>query len=104
MKILNTSTTIGLSLVFLFATSCSSSNLEIIKSAAPSIWEKHGFQVVAYEGYTWGIGGFGPYGGACVYHRLKKEPDNGLTYSGYIQRWGDEFHVYGPVTAELILR
>lgn len=81
---------------------CSSSNLEETKAAAPARWESQGFTVVDYEGYTWGGWLGGSYGGANVWHRLRKVPDNGITYSGYVQRWGDEFHVYGPHAIDAI--
>ena len=76
---------------------CSSSNLEYVKENAPAKWEVQGFQVIDYEGFKWGKLGFGTsYGGAYVWHRLKKIPDNGVTYSGCMQLWGDELQVYGP--------
>lgn len=81
---------------------CSSANLEEGKKVSAEVWRAHGFEVVAYEGYKW-CKGFGAYGGACVWSRLKKIPDNGVTYSGYIQRWGDEWHVYGPLATEVYL-
>ena len=89
--------------VLLAAAGCSSGNLEAVKQKAPEVWQAQGFEAVAYEGYHWGFWGMGTnYGGACVWHRLKKVPDNGITYSGYVQRWGDEFNVYGPYAADAI--
>jgi len=82
---------------------CSSGNLVDVKVKAPEVWKQNGFEVVAYEGFTWGFGGLGTkYGGAHVWHRLKKIPDNGITYSGFIIRWGDEYHVYGPLAIDAI--
>ena len=81
----------------------SSSNLDWVKQRADKTWKEQGFEIVAYEGFQWGMGGFGtPYGGAKVWYRLRKVPDNGLTYSGLLQRWGDEVHVYGPEHAETV--
>ncbi len=80
-------------------TGCSSSNVDELKTVAPDVWAKQGFETVAYEGYKFGPGGIPPlseYGGAKVWNRLKKVPDNGVTYSGSIQKWGNEYHVYGP--------
>ena len=71
----------------------------ITNDLARETWEKQGFKVVAYEGYSWGCGCVN-YGGAQVWHRLKKIPDNGVTYSGFLVKWGDEIHVYGPKALE----
>lgn len=83
---------------------CSSGNIDYVKKNAPEKWKTQGFEVVDYEGFKWGFWGiFGSeYGGACVWHRLKKIPDNGITYSGCIERWGDELHVYGPIAIDAI--
>lgn len=79
--------------LFLLCFSCTPMNHEDTKAAAPGVWAKQGFTVVSYEGYQWGkFGPFG-YGGAEVWHRLERK---GFLYSGYIQKWGDEYHVYGP--------
>lgn len=81
----------------------SSSNIAWVKERAAAKWRAQGFEVVDYEGHQWGTGGYGtPYGGAKVWHRLRKIPDNGITYSGYLERWGDELHVYGPTAADAI--
>jgi len=82
-------------LIPLALVACSPANVDYVKERADAKWAKQGYEVVDYEGYQWGIGGFS-YGGANVWYRLKKNPDNGRTYSGHLQRWGDELHVYGP--------
>lgn len=88
--------------LLLIVISCSSGNVDYIKKQANEIWIQQGFAVVAYEGYQWG-GCIGPYyGGAKVWYRLKKIPDNGLTYSGSLYRWGNEIHVYGPHAIDAI--
>lgn len=81
---------------------CSSGNLDYVKAHAPEKWKQQGFDIVDYEGFQWGFWGIGQYGGAHVWYRLRKIPDNGITYSGYIQRWGDELHVYGPNAIDAI--
>lgn len=86
-------------LLLLLITSCSG-NIDYVKDRSVEKWRKQGFEVIDYEGYKFGLYGFGPYGGADVWYRLKKIPDNGLTYSGYIKRWGNELHVYGPKSVE----
>ena len=80
-----------------------SGNKEWLKENAASKWEKQGFEVVDYEGWQFSFGiPYTEYGGAKVWHRLRKIPDNGITYSGFLKRWGDEIHVYGPSAADAI--
>jgi hypothetical protein len=75
--------------------SCGSTNVEYVKERACAKWEAQGYECVDYEGYQWSPGVFS-YGRGDVSHRLKRVPDNGIRYSGKIERWGDELHVYGP--------
>jgi len=76
---------------------------EFLKSNATEKWVKQGFEVIDYEGWQLGFGIVGTsYGGARVWHRLRKIPDNGITYSGSLLRWGNEIHVYGPDAVEAI--
>lgn len=82
--------------------SCSSGNKEWIEERAVDKWQKQGFEVVDYEGFEWGWWGLTSYGGAKVWYRLKKIPDNGITYSGYLSRWGNELQVYGPKACDTI--
>jgi len=50
------------------------------------------------------MGGYGTkFGGAKAWYRLRKIPDNRFTYDGYLIRWGDEVHVYGPDVTEPIV-
>lgn len=73
-----------------------SENKEWLQDKAAAKWQAQGFQVIDYQGYHWGLVMHGTtYGGASVYHMLKKIPDNGITYGGHVRRWGDEIHVYG---------
>lgn len=81
----------------------SATNVSYIKLHAKEKWAKQGFEVVDYEGYNWSFGGYGtPFGGGKVWHRLRKIPDNGITYSGFLIRWGEELHVYGPKACDAI--
>ncbi len=102
MKLLNIYLIVLLFISFLVG--CSSNNLQNTKDKAPEVWKQIGFKVVGYEGFQWGKWGiFGStYGGACVWHRLEKIPDNGIAYSGYIQRWGNEYHIYGLYAIDAI--
>jgi hypothetical protein len=86
----------------LLTAACSPMNKDEVQKAAPAKWKAQGFEVVDYEGFEWGFWGPFGYGGARVWHRLRKSPDNGITYSGYIQKWGDEYHVYGPIAQDAI--
>lgn len=81
---------------------CSSGNLDHVKQRAEARWLEYGMEPIAYEGYQWGFWGLNDYGGAKVWHRLRSIPDNGITYTGYIQRWGDELHIYGPFAIDAI--
>ena len=81
---------------------CSSGNLDHVKEHGPEKWNEIGFQVVGYEGFEWGFWGLNHYGGAEVWWRLKRIPDNGISYTGYIQRWGNELHVFGPTATDAI--
>lgn len=79
----------------------SSGNLDYVKEHANETWERYGFKVIAYEGYQWGFFGHNSYGGAKVWYRLER-PDNTITYTGSLQRWGDEIHIYGPIAIDAI--
>jgi hypothetical protein len=83
---------------------CTADNASYVKERGPEVWRSVGFEPVGYEGYTFGLG-VGEYGGAKVWWTLKKVPDNGLTYSGYLQRWGSEIHVYNqkPIEGNLVM-
>jgi hypothetical protein len=83
-------------------TACSSGNLDYVKERANKRFKDYGFDVVAYDGYKWGFWGFNSYGGADVWYRIKNIPDNGITYTAYLNRWGDEIHIYGPFAIDAI--
>ena len=67
-------------------------NLEYVKDHAVQRWQQVGYQVVGYEGYQGGATWWRNYGGARVYYTLRREGSS-ATYSGYLQRWGDEIRV-----------
>jgi hypothetical protein len=90
------------SLVGLSLASCSSQNIEYVKGCSSETWRAVGYEIIGYEGYQWGFWGWFGYGGAHVWHSLKRTPDNGIIYTGHIQRWGDECHVYGPRAIDAI--
>ena len=79
----------------LWLAGCSRGNLQDVKDHAANRWAEMGFDVVGYDGYNWGFWGFNDYGGAEVWYVLKKKGDvAGITYGGYLQKWGDEYHMY----------
>ncbi|KKM00704.1 hypothetical protein LCGC14_1801710 [marine sediment metagenome] len=71
-------------------------DIKRIRMEASPVWESQGFKVLAYEGWNYDLTPWPGYGGAHVWFRLQKIPDNGITYSGSLVEWGDEIHVYGP--------
>jgi hypothetical protein len=96
-------TLIILGVALLALVSGSPANLEYVKERAPARWKEVGFEVVGYQGHQWGALGYGTnYGGAKVWFELRKIPDNGITYSGNLQRWGDSLEVYGPTARDAI--
>ena len=90
-------------LVVLCLGGCGYWNKDYVHSNSEQKWREQGWDPVAYEGYQWGLGvPFTGYGGAKVWYRLRNVPDNGITYSGYLVRWGNELHVYGPHAKDAI--
>lgn len=95
MKNLSKTTIAAVSLISLLVAGCSSGNLDDVKSHAEERWSELGYDVVGYDGFQWGLWGFNDYGGAEVWYLLeKKGVSNGITYGGYLQKWGDEYHMY----------
>lgn len=78
-------------------------NLDYVRAHGEARWRQVGFEPLGYQGHQWGLGGYGSdYGGAKVWWELRKIPDNGITYSGYLKRWGDSLEVYGPIARDAI--
>ncbi|MFA7287242.1 MAG: membrane lipoprotein lipid attachment site-containing protein [Melioribacteraceae bacterium] len=88
----------------LMLSGCSSSNLENVKGNAEGVWGQAGFKIIGYEGYQYGF--TFPvnwnYGGAHVWYVVNKVPDNGITYLGCLQRWGNEYHIYNLKAVDAI--
>ena len=70
-------------------------NLEYVQERAEARWQEVGYQVVAYDGYQRSMTLTASYGGARVWYTLRKA-DTDVMYTGFLRRWGDEIHVYGP--------
>jgi len=76
--------------LLLFLLGCSR-NVEYVKQHAAARWGELGYTVVGYEGYQWS-----PFAGGDVWYVLKRVDSPGIIYTGYLVKWGDELHVYGP--------
>jgi len=99
---MKTTTVIIAIILCLLSLSCSDANKEYVKSRAEQRWLEAGYKVIGYEGHQWGFG-IGPYGGAQVWYQLETIKPNGVRYSGYLQRWGDEpLQMYGPKAIDAI--
>jgi hypothetical protein len=82
-----------LMIIAVIMSGCTFGNVDDVKSHANETWSQLGFTVVGYEGYQWGINPWPKYGGAHVWYTLTRENTNGkVTYTGALQRWGDEYH------------
>lgn len=78
-------------------------HVDYLKANAETEWKRIGFEVVGYNGYVLGHGLiFTDYGSARVYHTLKKIPDNGITYNGFVMKWGNDIRVYPPEAVDAI--
>lgn len=86
--------------IVIFLVIPTSNNLSDVKEVACSRFEEAGYKCVGYEGYQWGFG-VGSYGGARVWYSLKRDNTN-IMYVGYVQKWGDEYHIYGPTAVDAI--
>ena len=96
-------TIVMFTVAFLLCLKGFSQHKSYLMNNAQEKWAKQGFEVVDYEGWQFDLGIVGTkYGGAKVWHRLRKQPDKGITYSGCLYRWDNEIHVYGPYAIDAI--
>lgn len=79
-----------IALSLLAATGCSR-NVDWVKERAETRWKELGYSEVVYEGYS-----LSPLCGGDVWYQVKRADSPGIVYSGYLCRWGDELHLYGP--------
>lgn len=82
----------GLLFAIVLLSGCSGANVDDVKAHADQTWASLGYKVVGYEGYQYGTHVAPGYGGAHVWYTLRRIPDNGFTYTGSLQKWGDEYH------------
>ncbi len=71
---------------------CSYRNVSIIRANAPTVWAAQGYDIIACEGYQ--IGNIFESPGGRVWYALYKKGDTRIRYTGFVTKWGDEFHVY----------
>jgi hypothetical protein len=64
-------------------------NVEETKAAAVRVWNDAGYKVVGYEGYQ-----YAPIHGGRVWYLVRRIEDNGITYHGFLAKWGNEYHIY----------
>ena len=81
---------------------CSPANKDYVQQHACEQWASVGYECIGYEGFQWGTWFGGSYGGAKVWHTLRRKEAPGIIYTGYIQSWGEELHVYGPDATDAI--
>lgn len=82
--------------------SCSfwgSTNVDSVKERAADVWADNGFEVVGYEGYRRSICWF-DYGCGRVWYTATN--DSGIVYHGFVERWGDEYHLYNLSAVDAI--
>lgn len=93
----------GMIFITMLAGGCGYANLDEGKAVSKARWHEMGYEVVAYEGFQWGLWFGGCYGGAKVWSALRAIPDNGIRYTGHISKWCDDgWHVYGPQAIDAI--
>lgn len=82
-----------------------SANLEETKANACSTFAAAGYECIGYEGYQWGTWVGGSYGGARVWYTLRVKDVPHTVFSGYVKRWGDEYHIYAvtPVNKNAVI-
>jgi len=71
---------------------CSYRNVDNIKAAAPKAWDAAGYEIVGYEGYE--IGNICGNPGGKVWYVVQRKGDPRIRYTGYLSKWGDEYHIY----------
>lgn len=94
-------TTIAILMVLMLLAGCSASNVPDVKQHAPATWKQAGFDIIGYEGYTRELCFF-DYGCGHAWYTLRRIPDNGIIYHGYLERWGDEYHIYNLTAIDAI--
>ena len=82
-----------------------SANLAETKANACATFNAVGYECVGYEGYQWGTWVGGSYGGAKVWYTLRVKDVPSTLFTGFVQRWGDEYHVYSvsPVNRNMVI-
>ncbi len=66
-------------------------NIDYVKAHSIERLKELGYSSSVYEGYQWSLS----YGG-YVWYTFKREDTPGVIYTGYLAKWGDELHFFGP--------
>ena len=64
-------------------------NVDVTKANAASVWREAGYEITGYEGYQWA-----PLHGSAVWYIVRRTDRDGITYHGYLAKWGSEYHIY----------
>ena len=74
--------------------SCGYGNLEYVKENAKETLADSGYTILGYQGYQMqAVIPFTTFGGAAVWYTVENKKTN-VTYELFLQRWGDEVHIY----------
>ena len=66
-------------------------NVEYVKIHSAERLKELGYNNAVYEGYQWS-----PFNGGDVWYTMKRDDTPHVIYTGYLVKWGDEIHFYGP--------
>lgn len=83
----------------LFLVGCSAHRVEDIRKRAPEFLNQRSLEIVAEQGFQYGGA---PCFGGRVWYTLRRIPDNGILYEGYVCRWGDELQLYSFAAVDAI--
>ncbi len=66
-------------------------NVEYVKIHSSERLKELGYTSPVYEGYQWSV-----FYGGDVWYTMKREDTPGVIYTGYLSKWGNELHFFGP--------
>lgn len=77
---------------------CCTRNVDDVKANSEAVFKSIGYRVVGYEGYNWSL----LCGGNVWYQLRRVDDENRTAFTGYICKWGKEYHIYGPNAVDAI--
>jgi uncharacterized protein YceK len=80
---------IGVLVVIAFLSGCTT-QVNYLKEHGPKFLQSMGFEVIAYEGYQWGM-----FGGK-VWYQIRDPKNPNVRYSVWLIHRGGEIHFYMP--------